>query len=135
MTTITTTTALTYEDAKARLGKLAAERPDFVYERVLVPLVVDEDGDDERGGYEECRYFDIAGQPSCIVGHAYAAELRELLATGEPVEGASASPLLASLGADRRAQMLADRVQGLQDRGTPWGEAFATAVAWVEDNA
>lgn len=117
-------TALTFEDAKGRLGKLAAERPDYVYEKVTQA-----DSEDPTITWSACAYFDGEGNPSCIVGHAYAAELR---GWDGFVEGLSASSVLADLGADRGAQELAREVQKAQDRGVPWGDAYSQALKRVE---
>lgn len=110
---------VTLADAKERIRKFAEEKPEFVYER---PTVRISDG----SAVAMCRYFTEDGEPSCIVGHAFADELRQI---GGWVEGRSAYSVFSSdIDADRAAANFLADVQVQQDTGVPWGAAYQYAL-------
>ena len=109
-------------DLWAEVKKVAAEQPDYVYERPA-------DG---------CAY-EVDGKPSCLVGHA-------MFRLGMPLDlirrcdraGAIEHVLdeirgeFDESGDDKGVyRTLLGWTQGVQDSGTPWGEAVSEAERFV----
>jgi len=117
----------TYTDALRLLKKAVADKgEDYKYESV--------------GGHYHCQYFD-QGQPSCIVGHALAADgvTEQDLREADPSRHLNLVDVgtLAKRGLlemDDATQKLLGTVQDEQDCGTPWGEALRIAQQAVEDS-
>lgn len=98
--------------------KIAAERPDFVYETV--------DND-----WRCVNFIAKSGAPSCIIGHALAdngitwGNLKEEgLAYNSPVNSLKS---VLSEWPDQNDILFLQNVQTSQDNGTPWGESVALA--------
>lgn len=106
--------------------EVANERPDYVYEVPNSGICL----------------FQVDGKPSCIVGHALArlgapAELLETLDAEElSIDPAFVEVEALKCDVDREVEFL-QRVQLLQDGGTPWGEAVRRArsdmrrLSWI----
>lgn len=104
---------LTYEQTLAGLKELAAERPDYVYEKQLVE------------GLERCLYIHEDGSPGCIVGNlAIRAGVDPTLVKAYESRFAGELPIWA----DAQAGRLAGEAQVNQDCGRPWAEAVSDAV-------
>jgi hypothetical protein len=102
---------LTFELIEKKVRDLAAERPDFVY---------------DKGGSEGCRYGANETQPGCIFGQA-------LAALGSPVpsywEGKSINGLMIVMHVFplTKQKNWASRVQYWQDKGVSWGKSVQNA--------
>lgn len=105
------------EEAQSRLRKLAAERPDYVYEQ-------------PPGG---CVYFGPDNTPSCIIGHALEDELRTVGVRWLDHRNEYGIHTLVGLLdlAPAAIRYLSD-VQVLQDDGVPWGLAVEKADAELQ---
>ena len=106
--------------------RLAAEQPDFVYERPMV--------EDEHGRWVEssrCQYLHADG-PGCIIGHAMAG-----IGVSVPVtcEGKGVRDVLRFFGIDFTVDegLFLATVQRAQDRGERWGYAIGEADAELEE--
>lgn len=110
-------TKITYESALDAMNKaIDAKGEDFRY------INPDEAPDDFV-----CRYFDSEGNPSCIVGHVYAAHG---YGPGDIQEGATPSSFSNSLVEydDIYIPQALRDAQYMQDRGTTWGDARADFI-------
>lgn len=97
---------ITLSEAQERVRALAAEQPHKT---------------------ASCQYFDReTGAPCCIVGHAFADELREAGVDADPYLNTKIVPLLGGLF-DQAAKNWLHAVQYSQDQGIPWGEAVELA--------
>lgn len=98
-------------EAQKRITEAVAGREDYVYPRVA-------------DGAGSCVYFQD-GQPSCLVGHALAAELRELGVPSKYLNdlGIEADEFVGSV-ITRDAATYLGSVQEAQDSGKTWGEAL-----------
>lgn len=105
---------ITLTEAQTRLRKLAADRPDYVYER-------------PNAGDGPCVYFAEGDTPSCIVGHAFADELRARGINHYHPGNTLAVRFLSALRLEGVARDYVAEVQGAQDSGVPWGRAVAEA--------
>jgi hypothetical protein len=116
-------TKYTLGDVKAWARReINIEREDFIYDGART--------DDAR---ISCAYYDDNGQPSCIIGRMLD---RNGLIEVEDIDGIDANGfrvavMLNELGRwesfTDAAQKFMIRLQGLQDGGTPWGDAFLVA--------
>lgn len=122
------TLKLTYEQAKADLEALAAERPDYVYE------APEKEEEDEA---PICMYFH-ENAPSCIVGHVMARhgmtqdQLTSFENAGTAVYGLFAND---TLQVDRKTGVMLSRAQAMQDQGSTWGDSVAEAIEYDPDGA
>jgi hypothetical protein len=99
-------------EVRKRVKALAAERPEYVYERP------------EAG---TCYYFHN-GAPSCIVGHALADELKAIgVEEGSELNDENIRRLSADLDITPKAVAWLEDVQSMQDALTSWGEAVRVA--------
>lgn len=117
---------LGYDEALFLLNRAVAERgADHVYDVPATP-------------FEECVYFDIFGDPSCIVGHVLhykgisAEDMREDNNNGIDLILAGAAKSEIEIRVDPLTRTLLTTVQESQDSQTPWGEALASAIHFVE---
>lgn len=132
-------TTITYEDAKRTLLELAAERPDYIYERPVPPPDVQAEYD--RIGFKPpCRYSDFEGEPSCIVGHVLyriTPNAFGRLAAWEKMMEKSTLPehalSIAGVEVDNQTLQLLSHTQYAQDAGGhTWDEAVANGIAKTE---
>jgi hypothetical protein len=106
---------ITYEEAKTRLQAVVAEVGEG-----YVPE-------------ERCAYFNESNQPSCIIGRAFAAELREKgVGWGAHDNTTTVTHLInhGILKADPKARKLLAETQHAQDIGESWGEAVRIGIQW-----
>lgn len=103
---------ITYDEAVADLMAVVEGREGYVYEPD--PF---------------CMYFNPDGSPSCIVGHVLVRHGITALQVGT-LNYSRAKRLSAEgvLDVDDRAENLLESVQGMQDKGIPWGEALTAAL-------
>lgn len=111
---------ITLDVARERVKATIAGREDYVYPRSRA-----------AGGDGKCVYFEADGTPSCLIGQAFADELRK----ADPdfdynTEGVAALPdgLF-----DLPAVHYLSRVQDKQDTGWTWGNAVQDAEYVVPD--
>lgn len=125
MTTTETPDLITYEIARERIEAVASERPDYVN---AVPRFA-EDGETVID-YAPCIYFNEDGSPSCIVGTALAVELVEAgINCGTSTnEGGIYTLIQSGIRLTPRAAYFLQAVQGAQDEGATWREAFTRGV-------
>lgn len=111
----------TYEQAKAKLLELAAERPDYVY---VLP----------RSSRGAAVYADDDGNPSCIVGYVLVDLDPEAFEDAHRREENSFSPNYGSIAPERvsPAAQLLDMAQDLQDAGFTWGRAVRDAIEYAD---
>ena len=114
----------TFDDVKRVLHELAAEKPDYVYEK-------------DRG--ETCTYSTKDGKPSCIIGHViYRLDpevfqnLVELENDGEAI-GIGDLPWAYQFRDFEITAM--ERAQTRQDTGEPWGYAVKAFDEVLEKNS
>lgn len=115
---------ITFEQAVERVKAEVDGRPDFVY----TPI-----GDSEFG--KTCVYFTDDGQPSCLVGAAFAPELTEAdVILNHNEDGISTLIDNGILSATTKARDFLESVQANQDGGSPWGLALQYALESIDDD-
>ena len=121
----------TFEDVNRVLHELAAERPDYVYEKPENP----------DGTGDSCVYSTPDGQPSCIIGHVIARLDPDEFKTIHNMEwrknkGDSCGVVnLAWSDQFTGEQVSALNVaQGAQDAGEQWRDAVASFDALLEES-
>lgn len=115
-------TDVTYEDVEYEVRRLAAERPDHVYESPYNHSNAEED-ELELGS---CRYQHGEGIPGCLFGHAF---LNLGLHLTDEDEGKAAYEVLERMRiglTDDQALWVGD-VQAKQDSGFTWANAVRAA--------
>lgn len=120
---------LDFDQAIIYLEKAVGEKGrDYIYEIDGVDAITYRN--QSHGIAMPCHYWH-KGAPSCIVGHVldymgYEPEQIVGLHHVNCIEGNTAAHALGLLGidADPETQALLHKVQELQDRGVPWGEAL-----------
>lgn len=106
---------VTDEQFIAALREVVAGNEDFVYTKVK-----SDNGDDAAF---QCRYFDLNGNPSCLIGQAL---FKCGIVVPEALEGKPAETILRELtGTSERVHVAAGRAQAVQDTGSPWGVALS----------
>ena len=106
---------ITLDEAIERVRPFVEARPDYLAEC-------------------ECAYFDPEDKPLCIVGHAFAEELRAA-GVGQGIMNGTAIDALIDARTvpnfDEEARNFLSVLQTLQDTSRTWGEAFAEALEAV----
>ena len=107
---------VTEQDIINEVRRLAADNPDYIY--------VNPNGSE----FSQCVYIHD-GKGSCIVGRALVNNGFDPEKVAQ-YEGATADEMLVVLGIKEAidfGQVWLDRVQALQDNGTPWADAVEEA--------
>lgn len=108
------TYAITLAEARHRLESLALHQPDKV----------------AGGDAITCRYFEYDGSPSCLVGHAFAEELKTagiVFGTWENEDGINSRSILEKISIEPDAVTYLSIAQEQQDFGQTWGDAVKLA--------
>jgi hypothetical protein len=109
---------LTWENLEAEVRALAKANPEYI------------DVGYTDIGKANCTYITNEKYTACIVGQALTNlgvdnDTLEKIEDTTPRQNMFSEPLglpEATGGADRMSSVLLDRIQGAQDRGSPWGE-------------
>lgn len=110
---------LTYERAKELLLQVIEGREDYVYQNP----------DPE---YSDACYNHWNGEPSCLIGHAIAADGIDVCKVGAEFDAAGA--VQSTYGQwEENAVRLWMKAQHYQDGGVSWGEAVQYAIEIVEE--
>lgn len=120
----------TFEDVNRVLHELAAERPDYVYERPYQP-----------GKAAACVYSTHDGQPSCIIGHVIARldpdEFKDIHNMEWRENKGDSCGVVDLAWSDQftNEQVSALSVaQGAQDAGEQWRDAVASFDSLLEES-
>lgn len=108
---------LTYERAKELLLQVIEGREDYVYQNPGLP--------------DTC-YNHWNGEPSCLIGHAIAADGIDLVGEVDAEFDAAGAVQSAYGQWEENAVRLWMRAQTYQDGGVPWGEAVQYAIEIIE---
>lgn len=117
-------TGITAEQVGAEVRKLAAKRPEYVYDPENYP--------DFNDGNARCKYTHTLGDgetkvPGCIIGQAI------FSLTGNPVDqsvhagGVADLPFMAGVASRHKTGTFLKNVQRNQDMKMSWGEAVSAA--------
>ena len=131
---MSTATLLRFADVVERAKQAAQGREDYVNAAPYPedhPLVLE--GEADAGDTPECRYLENDNSPSCIVGAAFHAEIRDVgISADHPLNVTGVGSLFQEALWDRyqlthRAYHFLATLQNHQDGGKPWGEAIQLA--------
>lgn len=114
---------ISLDEARARVKAAIAGREDYVYPRSL-----------SAGGDGRCVYFEDDGAPSCLVGQAFADELRKVDPANDfNHEGVAELAVGFPDLFDKKTVQYLQLVQDKQDTGWPWKAAVENAEGAVPD--
>lgn len=112
---------LTYERAKELLLRVVEGREDYVYENPNPGPV-----------HQDACYNHWKGKPSCLIGHAIAADGIDLVGKVDADADAAGAVQSAYGQGEENAVRLWMKAQVYQDSGVPWGKAVQRAINVVE---
>lgn len=110
---------LTYERAKELLLQVIEGREDYVYQN-------------PNPEYSDACYNHWEGKPSCLIGHAIAADGIDLVGKVDDDADAAGAVQSAYGQGEENAVRLWMKAQVYQDSGVPWGKAVQRAINVVE---
>lgn len=107
---------------------------DVARERLKAVVPLDSRNHEDLTSPERCQYFELDGSPSCIIGHAFADELRAAgVEAGTDHNGQGIDFLVRQglLRIEQDALRYLVGVQTDQDGGMPWAEAVEDAELFL----